>query len=100
MGWSIQSLANTNLINQLVMFIFIFIILKCFRCLNKEKLSELLENLVLCKPTQICVANYKLDEIVIVLNNVSLKRATVDIFCKKFNIKLVKSILYVDYYLF
>ncbi|XP_060865629.1 BRCA1-associated RING domain protein 1-like [Metopolophium dirhodum] len=62
------------------------------KCLNKEKLSELLENLVLCKSTQICHTNYKLDETVIALNNVSLKSETVNTFCKQFNIKLVQNI--------
>ncbi|XP_050056985.1 putative uncharacterized protein DDB_G0282133 isoform X3 [Aphis gossypii] len=59
------------------------------RCLNEEKFSELMENRVLCKPTQII--NYKLDDIVIVLNNVSLKSATVNTFCKQFNIKLIQN---------
>lgn len=78
----------------------ILIIFKCFRCLNEEKLSELLENLVSSKLTQICLPNYKLDETVIALNNVSLKSETVKTFCKQFNIKLVQNILYVDYYLY
>ncbi|XP_022170985.1 BRCA1-associated RING domain protein 1-like isoform X1 [Myzus persicae] len=63
------------------------------RCLNEEKLSELLENLVSSKLTQICLPNYKLDETVIALNNVSLKSETVKTFCKQFNIKLVQNIL-------
>lgn len=63
------------------------------RCLNKEKLSELLENQVSCKSTQICLTNYKLVETVIALNNVSLKIATVNTFCRQFNIKLVQNIL-------
>ncbi|KAL4141790.1 hypothetical protein QTP88_004360 [Uroleucon formosanum] len=62
------------------------------KCLNKEKLSELLENQVLCKSTQICCTNYKFDETVIALNNVSLKSETVNTFCKQFNIKLVQNI--------
>jgi len=78
----------------------ILIIFKCFRCLNKEKFSELLENVVLCKSTQICHTNYKLEETVIALNNVSLKSETVNTFCKQFNIKLVQNIWYVDYYLY
>ncbi|XP_026817198.1 BRCA1-associated RING domain protein 1-like [Rhopalosiphum maidis] len=61
------------------------------RCLNEEKLSELMENQVSCKSTQII--NYKLEEIVIVLNNVSLKSETVNTFCKQFNIKLVQNVL-------
>jgi len=56
-----------------------------------------MENRVLCKSTQII--NYKLDDIVIVLNNVSLKSATINTFCKQFNIKLIQNVLYVDYYL-
>ncbi|CAI6366935.1 unnamed protein product [Macrosiphum euphorbiae] len=62
------------------------------KCLNKEKFSELLENVVLCKSTQICHTNYKLEETVIALNNVSLKSETVNTFCKQFNIKLVQNI--------
>lgn len=57
-----------------------------------------MEKRVLCKSTQII--NYKLDDIVIVLNNVSLKSATVNTFCKQFNIKLIQNVLYVDYYLY
>lgn len=55
-----------------------------------------MENQVSCKSTQII--NYKLEEIVIVLNNVSLKSETVNTFCKQFNIKLVQNVLYVGYY--
>ncbi|XP_025204779.1 BRCA1-associated RING domain protein 1-like isoform X2 [Melanaphis sacchari] len=63
------------------------------RCLNKEKLSELMENQVSCISPQIDLINYKSDEIVIVLNNISLKSATVNTFCKQFNIKLVQNVL-------
>eukprot|EP00102_Acyrthosiphon_pisum_P020186 XP_016657396.1 PREDICTED: BRCA1-associated RING domain protein 1 isoform X4 [Acyrthosiphon pisum] len=62
------------------------------KCLNKEKVSELLENLVLCQSTQICHTNYKSDETIIALNNVSLKNETVNTFCKQFNVKLVQNI--------
>lgn len=83
-------------VNQIIICILIFF--KCFRCLNEEKFSELMENRVLCKSKQII--NYKLDDIVIVLNNISLKSATVNTFCKQFNIKLIQNVLYVDYYLY
>jgi len=81
-------------VNQIIMSILIFF--QCYRSLNEEKLSELLENQVSCKSTPICLRNYELEEIVIVLNNISLKSATVNTFCKQFNIKLVQNILYVN----